>query len=440
MIVEKSTSKGNILVVHEKGLCLFILILLLNFEMQMWMLFLLTNMTNTFKLLIHRFLQQVFRYPLRFIDSSIDFVCYAAMDLMLKQQLRMTSVLEEMLTLMKEQASIPVQPIQITDHSQQSSRLPPPQAQERNSLTSSPSDRVLSFQVQPENYPQPPQIPSTNYLLSSQAEPQNHLSSPSPPPLPPNKFLPYTCRSRAQTQNQYPPTSTEHDFRSRVQPQNHLPLLPRASPIDHFQPPRQSSRSQQTTSRSTNLQSPHSLESLLSETLSDTLLELGFSEPNSSTDFFSDELSDDNADSVSLTDYRRSRTPPPLSPPLPQIHSQQQAPVVPQPPFSTPPKLLPVERILEENPGKGETQLRQLTTALARDVVFGREALEKCSLSGRKRTDTLDPKKVDYIKSVIRSRVPEMGDVVFECLWTKCRQSLSKSCQALRTKSKKLKL
>lgn len=365
------------------------------------------------------------------------------MDLLLKQQTRMASVLEEMLTLMKEQvhASIPLQPTdhEIANHSQHSDRLPPPRAQARNNHTSPPTDHFLSSRVQPENYSQLPQIPSTNYLPSSQAQPQNHLPPPPPPPpLPPNKFLSYG--SRAQTHNQLPPTSTEHGFLSRVQPQNHLPLLPESSPIDHFQSHRQSSRSQQSTSRSVNLQSPQSLESLLSETLSDTLLELGFSEPNSSTDFFSDELSDDNADSGSLTDYRRSQTPPPLPPSLPQIQSQQQAPVIPQPPFSTPPKLLPVEKILEENPGKGETQLRQLTTALARDGVFGREALEKCSLSGRKRTDTLDPKKVDYIRSVIRSRVPEMSDVLFECLWTKCRQSLSKSCQALRTKARKLKL
>lgn len=312
---------------------------------------------------------------------------------------KMTSVLEEMLSLMKK----------------------------RNDLLSPPSDHVSS-QVQPENYLQLPQIPSTNYLLSSQVQPQNPLP---PPPLPPNKFLPYA--SRAQTQNQFPQTSTDQDFPSRVLPQNNLPLLPQSSPTDDFRLHRQSSRPQQATLKSTNLQSPHSLESLLSETLSDTLLELGFSEPNSSTDY---DFSDDNADSGSLTDYR-SQTPPPLPPSLPQI---QQASVIPQPPFSTPPKLLPVERILEENPGKGETQLRQLTTALARDGVFGREALEKCSLSGRKRTDTLDPKKVDYIRSVIRSRVPEMSDVVFECLWTKCRQSLSKSCQALRTKARKVKL
>ena len=305
---------------------------------------------------------------------------------MLKQQLRMTSVLEEMLTLMKEQVSIqtiPPQPPEIANHSLQSNHLPPHRAQVRNNLPSLPSDHVLSSRVQPDNYRQPPQIPSTDYLLSSRAQPQNHLP---PPPLPPNKFLPYG--SRTQTQNQLPPTSTDHDFPSRVLSQNHLS----SSPTDNFLPLRQSSCSQVATLKSPQSllsQSPQSLESLLSETLSDTLLELGFSD---STDFFSDELSD-NGDSGSLTDRQRSQTPPPLPPPLPQIHSQQQAPVIPQPPFSTPPKLLPVERILEENPGKGETQLRQLTTALAREGVFGREALEKCSLSGRKRTDTLDPKK-----------------------------------------------
>ena len=110
---------------------------------------------------------------------------------------------------------------------------------------------------------------------------------------------------------------------------------------------------------------------------------------------------------------------------------------VPPPPFSTPPKLTPVDRILKEYPGKGKLQLRLLATVLARDIIFGREVLGKCSLSGRKSTDTLDPKKLNYIKTVIRSRVSEMPEVEFEYLWLKCRQSISKSCQALRTRARR---
>ena len=51
--------------------------------------------------------------------------------------------------------------------------------------------------------------------------------------------------------------------------------------------------------------------------------------------------------------------------------------VIQKPPFDTPPKLLPVERVMMDYPGTDVASLRRLTTALARDAIFGREALSK---------------------------------------------------------------
>ena len=78
-----------------------------------------------------------------------------------------------------------------------------------------------------------------------------------------------------------------------------------------------------------------------------------------------------------------------------------------------------------------------LTTALARQAIFGKEALSKKSLSGRKNTEVLEKKKLDYIKGIVRSRVPEKSRIEFEHIWTLCRASLSKCCQTLRNARKK---
>ena len=106
---------------------------------------------------------------------------------------------------------------------------------------------------------------------------------------------------------------------------------------------------------------------------------------------------------------------------------------IPQPPFATPPKLKPVEWVMRNNPGTGKAAIRALTIALARDAIFGREKMARCSLSGRYGTETLDAEKMSYIKSIVCTRVsPDMPNVVFEETWAQCRQSLSKSCQTLR--------
>ena len=40
-----------------------------------------------------------------------------------------------------------------------------------------------------------------------------------------------------------------------------------------------------------------------------------------------------------------------------------------------PPKLLPIERVMMDYPGTDEASLRRLTTALAREAIFGRDTL-----------------------------------------------------------------
>ena len=89
---------------------------------------------------------------------------------------------------------------------------------------------------------------------------------------------------------------------------------------------------------------------------------------------------------------------------------------IPSPPFSTPPKLQPVEKVFNNHPGSDVASLRTLTLALAREAIFGREELTKCSLSGRKNSGTLllNTEKMDYIKSLVQSRVPNKSQIEFE--------------------------
>ena len=65
---------------------------------------------------------------------------------------------------------------------------------------------------------------------------------------------------------------------------------------------------------------------------------------------------------------------------------------IPSPPFATPPKLQPVEQVTN-NPGSDIASMKLLTTALARDAIFGLEELARCSLSGRKNTEMLSLEK-----------------------------------------------
>lgn len=119
--------------------------------------------------------------------------------------------------------------------------------------------------------------------------------------------------------------------------------------------------------------------------------------------------------------------------PMPSTSSANLPPI----PFDTPPKLRSVEEVMSEYTGTSEVALRSLTTALAREAIFGREDMATRSLSGRKNTVALDKKKTDYIKVLVRSHVPKKSSVEFEYIWKQCRESLSKSCQTLRTNKRR---
>ena len=110
--------------------------------------------------------------------------------------------------------------------------------------------------------------------------------------------------------------------------------------------------------------------------------------------------------------------------------------IIPPPPFSTPPKLKPVEEVMSDHAGSSVACLRNLTTALAKDSIVGRDDMAKKSLSGRKSTGVLKKEKLSYIKSLVKSRIPDKSQVEFEYIWTLRRNSLSKSCQTLRNASK----
>ena len=92
---------------------------------------------------------------------------------------------------------------------------------------------------------------------------------------------------------------------------------------------------------------------------------------------------------------------------------------------------------MNNNKGTDLTSLRRLTTALAREAIFGTDELIKHSLTGRCDTLKLDGEKVNYIKTLVRTRVPNKSKVEFEEWWKWCKGSLSKSCQTLRSSAKK---
>ena len=157
----------------------------------------------------------------------------------------------------------------------------------------------------------------------------------------------------------------------------------------------------------------------------------------------SDYIPDPFSPTISTTPSSRNITP--FSPSSDTLYSPHHfhsrmaspKPAIPQPPFSTPPKLQSVEQVLKNNQGTNLPSLRTLTTALARDAIFGRDEMLKCSLSGRKQTKSLDQEKMNYIKTLVRTRVPDKAQIEFELLWASCRLSLSKCCQSLRTAVKK---
>ena len=102
------------------------------------------------------------------------------------------------------------------------------------------------------------------------------------------------------------------------------------------------------------------------------------------------------------TPVSRSSTPGPVVQPT-ELETTSQQPIL-QPPFNTPPKLIPVERVMMDYPGCDEASLRRLTTALAREAIFGKEALRKSSLSGKNQTGCLEKHKLDYIKATTHGK------------------------------------
>ena len=84
------------------------------------------------------------------------------------------------------------------------------------------------------------------------------------------------------------------------------------------------------------------------------------------------------------------------------------------PPFSTLPKLLQVDDIMKDYPGNDVFTLQRLATALARDAIFRKKALSKSSLSAKNNTRYLEKRKLEYIKTLVRSRVPIMSDVALK--------------------------
>ena len=80
---------------------------------------------------------------------------------------------------------------------------------------------------------------------------------------------------------------------------------------------------------------------------------------------------------------------------------------------------------MNDRPGKDIQRLRELAIALAKDAIFGKEQLMKCSLSGREHTGTLDQEKLEYIKIAVHSQVSNKSAVEFEHIWQLCQSSIS---------------
>ena len=133
--------------------------------------------------------------------------------------------------------------------------------------------------------------------------------------------------------------------------------------------------------------------------------------------------------------------PSPINPmPVPSLPQQAQlsSPTQPPPPpFNTPPKLRAVQEVMRDYPGTDVNSLRRLATGIAREAIFGKKELQQSSLSGKNRIGSLDKTKLDYIKNVVKSRVPNISLIEFEFVWKMCRTSISKSCQTLRIGAKR---
>ena len=73
-------------------------------------------------------------------------------------------------------------------------------------------------------------------------------------------------------------------------------------------------------------------------------------------------------------------------------------------------------------PGEDASTLRRLATALAHDSIFGKDALRSSSLrgGGKSKTGSIDKKKLEYITTALRTRVPDLLALEYEGVWDKC--------------------
>ena len=127
-----------------------------------------------------------------------------------------------------------------------------------------------------------------------------------------------------------------------------------------------------------------------------------------------------------------------------KVSSRKNVSQAPPPHFSTLPKLKPVEQVMRDYPGESLESLHRLAGTLACDAIFGQDTLRKSNLSGRpqkgKTTPTqvpLDEEKMEYIKTVVRSYMPDNSVLHFKAVWSKCRNTISKACQTLHDSTKK---
>jgi len=101
--------------------------------------------------------------------------------------------------------------------------------------------------------------------------------------------------------------------------------------------------------------------------------------------------------------------------------------------------------VIHNYPGESLEDLRRLAGALAHGAIFGRDALKRSNLSGRPKkgqtTSTqipLDEEKMEYIKAVVRSCVPNFSTLHFEAVWSKYRNTISKTlCDSAKKKVSK---
>jgi len=80
-----------------------------------------------------------------------------------------------------------------------------------------------------------------------------------------------------------------------------------------------------------------------------------------------------------------------------------------------------------------------MSCALAHQSIFGKDTLFRGNLrgGGKNNTASLDKEKLEYIKAVVRTRIPNMSSVAYKAVWDNCKESISKCCQTMRDSAKK---